>query len=73
LDLQRWSARFETNKNGPFFEGHERPDVVAHRHQFIHDFLNNKDNYYRVSSGENPCWNSPSTATSIILICKTKL
>jgi hypothetical protein len=72
LDLKRWGARYEANANRPFFEGHERVDVQAHRQQFIHHFLNNKDNYYIVSPGENPYWNAPKTPTRTILICKSK-
>jgi hypothetical protein len=71
LDLRRWGACFEANTKRPYFEGHDRPDVVAHRHQFIHHFLTNKDNYYIVSSGENPRWETPKTPVRTILICKT--
>ena len=27
LDLRRWGARFDTNSNHPYFEGHERSDA----------------------------------------------
>ncbi|CAF4222987.1 unnamed protein product, partial [Rotaria sordida] len=30
LGLRRWGARFESNSQRPYFEGHERPDVVQH-------------------------------------------
>ena len=32
LDLLKWSASFEKNTNRSYFEGHDRPDVVSHRH-----------------------------------------
>ncbi|CAF1680153.1 unnamed protein product [Adineta ricciae] len=31
LDLRRWGAKFEANAQRPYFEGHERDDVVKHR------------------------------------------
>ena len=71
LDLRHWGAHFDTNTNRPYFEGHDRPDVVAHRHEFIHRFLDNKDSYYTVTAGENAHWKIPTTATRTILICKT--
>jgi hypothetical protein len=38
LDLRRWGARFDLNSTRPYFEGHERPDAVAHHEEFIHHF-----------------------------------
>ncbi|CAF4790715.1 unnamed protein product, partial [Rotaria sp. Silwood2] len=35
LDLRRWGAKFEGNSQRPYFEGHERDDVVKHRNEFI--------------------------------------
>ena len=65
--------RFVKNTNGPYFEGHDRPDVVSHRHQFIHHLLANEDKYYRVSSDENRVWITPKTVPGTILICKSKI
>ena len=62
---------FDTNTNRPYFEGRDRPDVVAHRHEFIHHFLDNKDSYYTVTAGENAHWKIPTTPIRTILICKT--
>ena len=73
LDLRKWSARFEKNTNRPYFEGHDRPDVVSRRHQFMHHFLTNEDKYYRVSSDENPVWITRKTVPGTILICKSKV
>jgi hypothetical protein len=70
LDLRHWGACFDTNTNRPYFEGHDRPDVVVHRHQFIHHFLTNKDSYYTVTAGENPRWEIPTASARTILICK---
>ncbi|CAF3189699.1 unnamed protein product [Rotaria sp. Silwood2] len=35
LDLRRWGAKFEANSQRPYFEGHERDDLVKHRTEFI--------------------------------------
>ncbi|CAF3523972.1 unnamed protein product [Rotaria sp. Silwood2] len=71
LDLRNWGARFETNTNRPYFEGHDRQDVVTHRHGFIHHFLTNKDNYYSISPDEDPHFQVPKSFAKTILICKT--
>ena len=31
LDLRKCGAKFDMNNQRPYFEGHERADVVAHR------------------------------------------
>jgi hypothetical protein len=46
LDLRRWGARYKANSNRPYFEGHERADVVVHRKEFIKYFLARKHEYY---------------------------
>ena len=61
LDLLKWGTRFGKNASRPCFEEHDRPDVVSHRHQFIHHFLADKDKYHRVDSDENPVWITPKT------------
>lgn len=68
LDLRRWGARFEANSQRPYFEGHERPDVVAHRKQFLEYFLDRKENYHTVTDGDQPVWHSP-TKNPCVLIC----
>ena len=70
LDLKRWGARFDNNTNRPYFEGHERADVVVDRNEFLRHFLTNKKNYYTVTAGENAFWETPKTTTPTILICK---
>jgi hypothetical protein len=39
-DLISWGFKFDANKKRPYFEGHERPDVVDHRKKFY--FLDRK-------------------------------
>ena len=69
LDLRRWDFKFESNTQRPYFEGHERPDVVAKREQFIDYFLTRKDNYYLLTDDANPKWIKPHK-NPCILLCK---
>lgn len=70
IDLRHWGARFESNSLRPYFEGHDRPDVLAHRSEFIRHFPNYKRNYYTITPGEDPSWQRPKSTTSTILICR---
>ena len=70
LDLRRWGAKFDANSQRPYFEGHERDDVVKHRNEFINYFLTHKSSYYTVTDGEIPMWNIPTQNPHRILICK---
>ena len=38
IDLLKWGAVWDSNKKRPYFEGHERDDVVKHRQSFIDYF-----------------------------------
>ena len=69
LDLRTWGAKFEPNTQRPYFEGHERPDVVAHRQEFISHFLHRKDHYYTITDDDQPKWTTP-TKKPCVLICK---
>lgn len=69
LDLRRWGARFESNSQRPYFEGHERQDVVQHRTTFLQYFLRKKHSYYLISDGMQPKWQIPTAGTPTILIC----
>ncbi|CAF1590350.1 unnamed protein product, partial [Didymodactylos carnosus] len=69
VDLRRWGAKFEANSPRPYFEGHERDDVVEHRNEFIRYFLPHKDFYYTISNGDAPMWNIPAQNPYRILIC----
>jgi hypothetical protein len=69
LDLRRWGAKFQPNSQRPYFEGHERDDVVKHRQEFVSYFLARKDHYYTITEDEQPMWNIP-TKKPCVLICK---
>ncbi|CAF4201909.1 unnamed protein product, partial [Rotaria sordida] len=68
IDLRRWGARFEQNGNRPYFEGHERADVIQHRDKFIDYFLERKDHYYTITDGDIPKWIIPSKIPATVLI-----
>ena len=53
VDLKKWGAKWDKNKNRPYFEGHEREDVVIKRKEFIDYFIKNKDKYYYAHKDEN--------------------
>lgn len=70
-DLLKWGAKFEKNKSRPYFEGHERTDVVEKRNQFVEYFSNNKDLYsypfFFNDSTQKYEWNKPTRKARIIL------
>ena len=59
LHLRRWEAKFEANSQRPYFEGHERDDVVKYLNEFINYFLTHKGFYYTITDGDTPMWNMP--------------
>jgi hypothetical protein len=73
LDLRRWGAKFEANSQRPYFDEHERDDVVKHCNEFIGYFLAQKDFYYRTTDDEIPMWNLPTLNPPRILICKQSI
>jgi hypothetical protein len=62
-DLKRWAIDFNKNTKKPFFEGHERIDVIEARKGFISYFLSRRDHYYLIGNDsidwihpiEKPC------------------
>ncbi|CAF3889700.1 unnamed protein product, partial [Rotaria sp. Silwood1] len=68
LDLKKWGAKFEKNSQRPYFEGHERDDVVNNRNMFINYFLSRENHYYTLTDDETPSWISP-TRRPCILMC----
>ena len=70
LDLRRWGARFKQNENRPYFEGHERADVIQHRTKFIDYFLERKDHYYTITDGDTLRWIMRSKTPATVLFCR---
>lgn len=69
-DLIKWGARWDSNSKRPYFEGHERDDVVQHRGEFIKYFINSKNSYYLPFSDENGIllFKKPNNSNATILI-----
>ena len=66
-DLHRWGCKFDKNTAKPYWEGHERPDVIEARTKFVSDFLTNQEKYYRVEEGKNVRWNIPKKNPTVLL------
>jgi len=65
-------VRWEKNTNRPYFEGHERDDVVVKRIEFIDYFQKNKDLYYYPHCPDNNDkkvidWNIPTRHKRILI------
>jgi hypothetical protein len=53
VDLMKWGFKYDSNKNRPYFEGHEREDVVEKRNEFVNYFTENKHRYYYTKRNDN--------------------
>lgn len=51
-DLIRWGAKYDSNKKRPYFEGHEREDVIKNRVDFCNYFIQNKDLYFTINRNQ---------------------
>jgi hypothetical protein len=69
VDLLKWGAKYEKNSNRPYFEGHEREDVVKKRKEFCEYFIHAKDRYFYPFYDENNNikWNTPLRKKRILL------
>jgi hypothetical protein len=67
LDLRRYGCKFDKNSQKPYWLGHERPDVIEARNEFVKTFLTNKDHYYLVADGNDPQWVTPKRNPTILL------
>ena len=69
LDLLRWGAKFSKNSNRPYFEGHEREDVVEKRKEFCQYFIQFKDQYFYPFLDQECklAWNRPLRKVRILL------
>ncbi|CAF1671912.1 unnamed protein product, partial [Adineta ricciae] len=68
LDMRNWGARYDSTGNRPYFAGHERPDVVEHRNEFVKYFLSRANNYFTITNGDMPQWHYPVGDSPTILI-----
>jgi hypothetical protein len=69
-DLIKWNIRYDKNKSQPYFEGHERDDVVVYRKEFVGNLCDNIDRYYTLSEDIKPSWKAPKEGVQpIVLIC----
>ena len=67
LDLKRWGCKFEANTQRPYFEGHDRIDVLSYREKFLDYFLSKKSNYYLLGAGDQPLWCVPVKEPRILM------
>jgi len=52
-DLLRWGAKYDKNTKRPYFEGHERPDVVLKRKELVSKLMRDKDLYIAPDFDQN--------------------
>ena len=64
FDMKNWGYKWKKNKKRPFFEGHEREDVVKHRSEVVNYFLDRKDHYWVVDPETNN-WIEPKEKPAI--------
>ena len=68
IDLIKWGAKFRKNSTRPYFEGHERADVVEHRKKFVEYFFDSKDHYfYPDLHNSKLVWHIPMRLMRILL------
>lgn len=65
-DLKSWGYKFCKNKKRPYFEGHEREDVVKSRKEFVKYFTDRSDHYYKINE-ENIEWILPTEKPCILI------
>ncbi len=64
-DMEAWGYQFKVNSKSPYFEGHEREDVVCHRNEFVDHFLDKKNEYFTVDLDGN--WVIPEEKQTILI------
>jgi hypothetical protein len=66
-DLLEWGFNFDPNTKRPYFEGHERSDVLIEREKFINHFLDRKEHYYTVDESIVPKWIEPVEKPCVLI------
>lgn len=67
VDLLKWGAKYDENKNRPYFEGHEREDVVEARKSFIEHMHEIKDFCYVPKKDDGYSWILPMRKKRILI------
>ena len=65
-DLIKWGFSYGNNSKRPYFEGHERPDVVDHRLSFVDHFVSRRDQYYTVDQNDHLIWIEPKEFPTVV-------
>jgi len=67
VDLLKWGAKYDENKNRPYFEGHEREDVIEARKCFIEHMHEIKDFCYVPKKDNVYSWIQPMRKKKILI------
>lgn len=65
LDLKSWGYKYCKNTKRPYFEGHERADVVKIRKEVVDYFIDREEHYYRFN--EDNKWILPTEKPCIMI------
>jgi len=69
LDLTRWGAKWKKNNKRPYFEGHEREDVLKEREKLVEFLVENKQRFYQQTySGDLVEWIEPTEDEPYIIL-----
>ena len=68
-DLTDWGITCDKNGGQPYFEGHNRTDVVEDRESFIDYFTKRSDSYYQLSEDKEVQWIKPSSTKRSTILC----
>ena len=66
LDISRWGIFYGANGNSPYWEGHERLDVVQSRDNLIDYFISRSEHYYRITDDTEPKWINPTEKPCVL-------
>ena len=67
--MHRWGAKWMKNGKRPYFEGHERDDVVHHRTNLISYLKKNQYSFYQQNFKDSINWIPTRGDKPITLIC----
>lgn len=67
LDMKDWGFVYEEANKHPYWEGHERADVVEKRTEFINYFIERSHHYYIPDELTHPKWINPTEKPCILM------